>query len=188
MIKRIIFALKMGWRYRDRLREFEKNQTLQVKSLGDLNLSLLKSQGIKVLALDMDGVLVPYGQTQLDPGLIIWLKDCMEHWKYQIYIYSNKPNAARKNYFLNNFPGIGFIAHVRHKPYPDGIYQIMDKTKVAAFEILVVDDRLLTGILAALIAGAKAKWIIKPTISLFKSPGMELYFIFLRALERLALR
>lgn len=188
MLRRIIFALKMGWRYRDRLREFEKNNTLQVKRLEDLNLSLLKSQGIKVLALDMDGVLVPYGQTELESGLTTWLKDCMERWKYHIYIYSNKPNAARKKYFLEHFPSIGFITQVRHKPYPDGIYQIMDKTKVAAFEILVVDDRLLTGVLAALIAGAKAKWVTKPRISLLKRPGMELYFIFLRALERLALR
>ncbi len=189
MLERIFFSIKMGWFYRKRLREFQRNKGLQAKTIFDLDLPSLKDQGIKVLALDMDGVLVSYGQNILAKKTVDWLNHCIELLAATyIFIYSNRPCPIRRQYFSEHFPSLGFVEATRKKPYPDGLYNIMEKTGTMASDILVVDDRLLTGILASLIAGTKAQWITKPMISLRKRPLTELFFIALRALERLLLR
>jgi predicted HAD superfamily phosphohydrolase YqeG len=189
LIKRILFAIKQAWHYRNSLKQFENNSHLQAKSVRELDLPLLKASGIKVLAIDLDGVMVPYGEDKLTEPLVLWLYDCIQLWTVSnIFIYSNRPGAARKQYFLEFFPGVRLVEVERKKPYPDGIYQIIQKTNVSAEEILVLDDRLLTGILAAIIVGSRAKWITKPMISFTKRPFSELFFILLRALERLLLR
>lgn len=189
MIKRFLYAVKQGWQHRNRLRAFRTHADLQVKTVLDLDLQALKKMGIKVLALDLDGVLVPHGETQLAIAIVDWLNNCIEIWtSANIFIYSNQPSYKRKQYFLLHFPGLNFIEGVRKKPYPDGLYHIMTQQQVFASDILLVDDRLLTGILASIIAGTKAKWVTKPFISLCKRPITELFFIFLRALERFMLR
>lgn len=189
MITRILFTAKMSYHHRKKLREFQKNKDLQSKTVQDLNCPLLKHQGIKILALDMDGVLASYGQNELESNTHLWLKHCIEHWgSANIFIYSNRPNLIRKNYFMKYFPGLGFVEVSRKKPYPDGLYQIMTKTHSKPEEILVVDDRLMTGILASIIVGTKAQWITKPMISLYKRPLTELFFMGLRVLERGLLR
>lgn len=188
MIARIFFAIKTAFLYRNKLREFQRNRNWQIKTITDLDLASLKHQGIKVLALDMDGVLVPYGQNELSETIKDWLnRAVLELSAPNIYIYSNKPNSERRAYFSNYFPGLGFIDVKRKKPYPDGLYQIISKTHTSPEEVLVVDDRLLTGILAAVIVGARAKWITKPLISFRLRPLAELFFILLRALERFLL-
>jgi hypothetical protein len=48
----------------------------------------------------------------------------------------------------------------------------------------MVDDRLLTGCLAALVAGARPCYIRQPYISLGQRPLAELFFVLLRWVER----
>lgn len=189
MIARILFAVKQGWHYRNQLRQFMTHPDLQVNTPLDLDLLSLKNDiGIKVLALDLDGVMVSYGENKLTDPLAAWLSRCVEQWTVaNIFIYTNRSSTLRKEYFLQHFPGMRFVEVSRKKPYPDGLYQIIEKTKVLPGEILVIDDRLLTGILAALIVGTKAKWVTKPLISIKKRPVAELLFILLRALERFLL-
>lgn len=184
----ILYALKMGWIYRKKLKAFRHNFALQCTAVSSLNLSVLKSQGIQVLALDFDGVLAPYGIETLTPAIEQWLYECLAVWgDGHVYILSNRPTERRKTYFSTYFKGIRFIDQVRKKPYPDGINQILNTHHLSPTELLVVDDRLLTGILASILAGVQARWVTAPLISFKTKPIQEIFFIGLRFLERLLL-
>lgn len=144
-----------------------------------------KALGISVLALDFDGVLAPHGETTPLPAMHNWLKNCLTHFPpEQIFILSNRPSPARIQYFNRTFPGIRFISGVQKKPYPDGLAQIIKIKQVAAHEVMLVDDRLLTGGLAACLAGTQVTYIRQPYIALAKRPIKELFFIILRSLEK----
>jgi hypothetical protein len=52
----------------------------------------------------------------------------------------------------------------------------------------MVDDRLLTGCLAALVAGARPCYIRKPFISFSHNISAETFFMLLRTAERLIVR
>nr|MBP9764408.1 hypothetical protein [Gammaproteobacteria bacterium] len=67
---------------------------------------------------------------------------------------------------------------------PDTILSILQKTQVSPSELLVVDDRLLTGILAAIIAGVRGCYIVEPLVDLHKHLLSELFIMSLRKLER----
>jgi HAD superfamily phosphatase (TIGR01668 family) len=189
LTQQLLFALRMGWTYRKRLKEFQSNASLRGASVLSLNLSELKANGIKALALDFDGVLAPYGAETLTPAIKQWIHECLAVWgENNIYILSNRPTVSRKMYFSTHFNGIRFIDQVRKKPYPDGINQILTTNHLPPASLLVVDDRLLTGILAAILAGTNARWVSQPLISFKLNPIPELFFILLRSLERFLFR
>jgi len=144
-----------------------------------------KTRGISVLALDFDGVLAPHGETIPLPAMCSWLKNCLTHFTPdQVFILSNCPSPARIQYFNATFPGIRFISGVQKKPYPDGLAKIIEIKQVGAHEVMLVDDRLLTGGLAACLAGTQVTYIQRPYIALAKRPIKELFFIILRRLEK----
>lgn len=183
VVSRIFYAVKMAWRYRARLKRYQKDPNLQIENVLQLDPKRLKFEGIAVLVLDLDGVLVAYGEETLDPQISKWLNSCLDTFGLgQVFILSNKPTQARAQLFMAL--GIDFIQVLRKKPYPDGLIKILAQTKTAASTLLLIDDRLLTGILAAEIAGVKARWITKPYVNLKIRPWSECYFIALRAIER----
>jgi FMN phosphatase YigB (HAD superfamily) len=81
-----------------------------------------------------------------------------------------------------------FISGVRKKPYPDGINKTGELARVPLSSIMMVDDRLLTGCLAALSAGAKPCYIRRPYASFAQRPAAELFFATLRIVEQLFIR
>lgn len=180
----MVFALKMGWRYRHELKTCLKDPTQQIKSLEDLKGSELKANGIKAVVLDFDGVLAAYGETRPKKKLEAWLEGCMSLFGADhVFILTNKPEKLRRDYCLSRFPGIVFVQS-RKKPYPDGLNAILEKEKISPKELVMVDDRLLTGILAAVLVGAKPILVTKPFKDFTKRPLPELGFSLLRTLER----
>jgi FMN phosphatase YigB (HAD superfamily) len=103
----------------------------------------------------------------------------------RIFILSNKPTEERKTWFKMHFPDFRFISGVRKKPYPDGLNTTGELAGVPLSSILMVDDRLLTGCLAALTAGARPCYINAPYVSLHHRPIAESFFMVLRHAERL---
>lgn len=181
MFKRVFFTLQMAWRYRQSLKAYVHDSTLQLGDICDLEVLRLKAQGIQALVLDFDGVLATHGETVPDLRLSDWLNLCVRTLgEGHVFILTNKPTQARERYFLKHFPGIVFIQANRKKPYPDGLLQVMQDTRMDAQALLVVDDRLLTGILAAVLVGAKGLWVINPRISFRKRPLIESFFWVLR--------
>lgn len=145
---------------------------------------LLKKNGIEVLILDFDGVLAPHGEDQPLPALAPWLASAVALFTAErIFILTNRPSAARAAYFAQHYPGLQLITGVRQKPYPDGLLKIQALAQMPARQMILYDDRLLTGALAACLAGCQIGYIRQPSINLRRHPLKELFFIALRKLE-----
>lgn len=189
MINRILYALRMTFKHRKALSAHRCDKALQHQSILDIDPLLLQAQGIKVIALDFDGVLASHGAREISLDISHWLKRCIQIFDAgHVFILTNKPSVERANYFAKHFKGVEFIFLKQKKPYPHGVLSILQKTAVSPNELLVVDDRLLTGILAAIIANVRGCYITKPLINLHKHPLSECFIMSLRQLERLVVR
>lgn len=185
ILYRMAYATQMAWRHRKALRAYRQDPALQCAGLRDLDPLALRTQGIQALALDFDGVLASHGELGVHPEIESCLNNFMQIFGAdRIFVLSNKPSAARADYFAGRYPGVRWIFAPRKKPYPDGLQEILALTGLAAEQLMMVDDRLLTGILAALIAKTRACYISDPYIDLAKRPLTELFFMGLRKLER----
>ena len=185
----VIYAIKMMLRSRHCLAKYLKNKAHQASSLLELSPKTLKKLHVKVIILDFDGVLNYYLADIVAKEQHRWLQDCIANYGAEnIFILSNKPNNARKKYFTIHFPGVNFIIPRRKKPYPDGILIIQQQTNIHSENLIIIDDRLSTGILASCIAGIKACYITKPLINYYKNPIGEIYFYMLRIIERFIIK
>jgi predicted HAD superfamily phosphohydrolase YqeG len=180
----ILAGFSLGFRQRHNLLQTLES-TPTIASILELVPTQLAEDTIKVLALDFDGVLASHGSALPLPEAIIWLQNCQELFGGdRIFILSNKPTDERSRWFSDNFPAIRFIAGVRKKPYPDGLVTVAHLAGVSPVSVLMVDDRLLTGCLAALNAGARPCYIRHPFVSYRHRPLAEFFFQLLRGAER----
>jgi len=182
LIYRIGFTLSMLHRYRRALlqvyRQTPKNNTAYHLSPQDL-----KQRGIQVIVLDFDGVLAADHALLPTSEMQQWLYDCLALFGCeQIFLLSNKPLPKRIAYFEQL--GIRCITNVKKKPYPDGLQQVINLTQLPARQLILMDDRLLTGILATCIAGTQANYITQPYVDLRRRPLSEFIFMSLRFVER----
>lgn len=183
----MLAGFSLGFRYRRQLGRLLR-ETPQNRSIMTLAPSLLQCTGIRALALDFDGVLAHHGAPCPIPEAIAWLKECQKLFGGdKIFILSNKPTEGRRQWFAEHFPNFRFISGVRKKPYPDGLQKTGALAGVPLASILMVDDRLLTGCLAALVAGASPCYIRTPYVSFRHRPCAELFFMTLRLTERILL-
>ncbi|MDA8428437.1 MAG: hypothetical protein M0T70_04190 [Geobacteraceae bacterium] len=184
----ILAGFSLGIQHRRHLRSILDTTPYNTCIL-DLNPDTLKSSGILALALDFDGVLAHHGAPAPRAEAIEWLKQCESIFGGErIFILSNKPTAGRKQWFAGHFPAMRFISGVRKKPFPDGLNKTGELAGIPLSRILMVDDRLLTGCLAALVAGTRPCYIRHPYIAFDQRPLAELFFYLLRAGERLFVR
>jgi HAD superfamily phosphatase (TIGR01668 family) len=180
----ILAGFSLGFQYRRQLRRI-LDETPGSTCILTLDPEALKASGITALALDFDGVLACHGAPAPLPEAIEWMMRCEAVFGgEQIFILSNKPTQGRRLWFADRFPGLRFISGVRKKPFPDGITKAGELAGVPLSQILMVDDRLLTGCLAALVAGARPCFIRRPYISFGHRPLAELFFLLLRRAER----
>ena len=180
----ILAGFSLGFRHRRTLQSLLQ-ATPKSCCLLSLDPEQLKSSGIAALALDFDGVLAHHGALHPLPEAVAWLKKCQSVFGGEkIFILSNKPTEGRKTWFKEQFPAFRFITGVRKKPYPDGLNKTGELAKVALDSVLMVDDRLLTGCLAAINAGGRPCYIRQPYVSYNHHPVAELFFMLLRSGER----
>jgi predicted HAD superfamily phosphohydrolase YqeG len=184
----ILAGFTLGFQWRNELAQILA-ETSHETSILSINPVELKTEGIAALALDFDGVLAHHGAAAPLPEAIEWMKRCEEVFGGErIFILSNKPTEDRRRWFAENFPSMRFISGVRKKPYPDGLIKSGELAEVLLSSILMVDDRLLTGCLAALVAGARPCYIRQPYISFSHRAFSEMFFWLLRKAERLFVR
>jgi predicted HAD superfamily phosphohydrolase YqeG len=181
----ILAGFSLGFRHRQKLKQV-LHTTPSNTGILELDPTTLRASGITTLALDFDGVLAPHGAPTPLPEAIEWMERCQAVFGgEQIFILSNKPTEGRRSWFTTHFPAFRFISGVRKKPYPDGLNKTGELAGVPLSSILMVDDRLLTGCLAALVAGARPCYIRKPYVSFRHRPVAEAFFMILRSMERL---
>jgi len=180
----ILAGFSLGAQHRRRLRRILDDTPAGTNILA-LDPAALKSSGITALALDFDGVLAHHGAPDPLPEATTWVKRCETVFGGdRIFILSNKPTEGRRLWFANHFPAIRFISGVRKKPFPDGLSKTGELAGVPLSQILMIDDRLLTGCLAALVAGSRPCYVRQPYVSFSHRPVAELFFILLRRAER----
>ncbi len=184
----ILAGFTLGFLCRRKLAQLLAETPLTASIL-TIDPAVLRMQGIEVLSLDFDGVLAGHGAPVPLPEAIAWMKHCQEVFGgSRMFILSNKPTEVRVRWFAEHFPAIRLISGVRKKPYPDGIKKTGELAGVPLSSIMMVDDRLLTGCLAALVAGARPCYIRHPYVSFDFRPGAELFFWLLRFAERVYVR
>ena len=184
-MSRGIYLLKSLCTHKEALKQLFRTP---VSHAIDITPDWLQTHGIKALVLDFDGVLASLGQKTLHPDVIPWLQALSQQKDLSLWILSNNPSSARQQFFATHFPSVQMIMGARKKPYPDGLLTIIQEHHYLPTEILMVDDRLLTGCLAALNAGTQAVWISKPYRRVFsRKMFFELYFSMLRTLDKLTL-
>jgi HAD superfamily phosphatase (TIGR01668 family) len=185
-LKSFVYVLQQSGLYRQTLKRYRRTMALQCAEITALDIGTLQKQGLQVLVLDFDGVLTAHGEVSLSPSIVEWLsKSVGLLGPDKVFILSNQPNTDRVLYFQEHFPGVQVVKAARKKPYPDGIEAILTLTGVPKRDLLMVDDRLLTGILAAVISGVSACWVSYPQRNFYKRPVQELWYHGLRFLERM---
>tara|TARA_R110002110_G_scaffold65206_4_gene180028 strand:- start:111886 stop:112464 length:579 start_codon:yes stop_codon:yes gene_type:complete len=186
---RFFYALSQGWQNRKALHRYITQKNLQINSLSELQFSELENLNVAVLVLDFDGVLAPHNASEPTATAHAWLKKMsMNIGEQRIAILSNKPKPLRKAYFQKHFPGIQWVESVAKKPYPDGLIEVAYSRGVATSRLLIVDDRLLTGILASCLAPCQARYFSQPICQYTRRPIKELFFSILRVTERAVFR
>lgn len=180
----VLYGFIAGFAHRRRLAAILRNSPAGVTAVSTPP-EQLKLQGIRVVALDFDGVLAPHGRNEPLPEAGDWLTRCCAVFgEDKVFILSNKPTEVRKRWFNDRHPGIRFISNVRKKPYPDGLDQVVRLSGVQPHEVTLLDDRLLTGVLATCLAGTGVVYINTPYIDLHGNRLKESFFILLRTIER----
>lgn len=185
MIKRWWFALKEGFVLRKQLKNFLIDPSKQINSLTEITAQRLDQQNIAILILDFDGVLAGHGASQPLPEVENWLTTLSQTiGEQRIALLTNKPIHPRLQYFAKHFPGIHVVQGVRKKPYPDGILEVANYRGLPPHRVLLVDDRLLTGMLATCLAYSQGWYFRRPYSNYWHRPLKESFFSFLRCLER----
>jgi hypothetical protein len=142
-------------------------------------------KGIQAIILDFDGVLAPHGAIEPLEVVQRWLKEASRHFgRGRLFILSNATCMPRVQNMHAQFPEWYFLQAARKKPFPEGIQEIQDRTGLPSQSIVMIDDRLLTGILAALQTGVCPLWITQPFTCFWRQPFVELWYSSLRFLER----
>lgn len=182
MIERSIFSIKEGFRHRAQLQALPYAETIL-----SIDWQALWQSGIRVIVLDFDGVLAADKQKQLYEGVSAVLNTIQTVFSDHVYIFSNQPTPQRQAYFAEHFPKIQFLV-AKQKPYPDGLLSVMAREQMDSHKIMLIDDRVLTGGLASVLAGTKCMLIQKPYICFWSNILRETMFMSIRAVERLLFR
>ncbi|MBI2792779.1 MAG: HAD family hydrolase [Gammaproteobacteria bacterium] len=182
---RWFFAMKNAWLQRKNLKRFMTDPGKQIHSLEEITAQRLDKANIAILVLDFDGVLAAHDSMEPSQEAQAWLKKlCLEIGETRIAIFSNKPKSGRITYFSKNFPSILMLYGVRKKPYPDGLMDIAEYKGVTPDRVMLLDDRLLTGMLATCLAYTQGWYFRPPKTDYCRRPIRETFFSFLRVFER----
>jgi uncharacterized protein len=189
MMGRWWFAIQQGFLNRRRLKAFLEVPILQIGALSEITLEKIEHANVAILVLDFDGVLASHDEPIPSKEAQAWLqKISAAMGEQRIVILTNKPKPERLAYFATHFPLINVWTNGRKKPYPDGLLDIMRYKAVAPHRVLLVDDRLLTGMLATCLSCCQGWYFTKPRRCFWRRPIRESFFSFLRFLERCVVR
>jgi putative phosphatase len=182
------FALGLAWQYRQKLSVFLKRlPSNSTPTLTAISPQDWYDQGLRVLVLDFDGVLSFHAGEAPLPVVADWLRKAEAVFPNALFVLTNLPTPERKKMFETQYPRIQLIETPRKKPYPDGILSLLKTIPCSPQQVLLVDDRLLTGILLAVSTGIRGCWITEPYRNFKLHPVKESFFTLLRLADQACL-
>lgn len=153
----------------------------KLKTLLDITPHFCKTHHIEGLVFDFDAVLNTDGELLIHPSYQRHFSSLLEH--FPVAIYSNAHLPQRKKAMLEAYPNLTWLEIPPKKPSAQRLEEISNIWSLKPQNILMIDDRILTGGLSAYRAGTQFAHIIKPITCYRKRFFRELFFALLRALE-----
>jgi HAD superfamily phosphatase (TIGR01668 family) len=113
--------------------------------LTDITGDFLKNAGVKLLLLDLDNTISPYGEKEPSEEAIAWF-EAMKKDGVTLFIVSNtkKPRAG----IFAGLLGVDYIIRAK-KPFGDGVERALGVTGFGESETALVGDQIFTDTLAA---------------------------------------
>lgn len=117
-----------------------------VASIYDIDLEMLKRNGVKAILTDLDNTLVAWNIADAPDELVAWLDMVNNQYGFDVIIVSNN-NGDRVKKFADPL-GLHYIAPAR-KPLPIGFKRALTEFGYHAKEVVFLGDQLFTDVLGA---------------------------------------
>ena len=121
------------------------------RKLTDISVEFLKERNIKLLMLDMDNTISPYGVSTPNAEMCSYI-DELKASGIEPYIISNSKRPGRTEAFAESLK-IGYIK-AAGKPRPRALLKIMGTKNIPAENCALVGDQIFTDTIAANLAEA----------------------------------
>lgn len=127
------------------------------RSVDEINLDELKTEGIRGIILDLDDTLIPSDKKTPKEKINKWVKKAKKD--FSLFVVSNNSRTEYVKKFCEKFD-IPFVAQAS-KPRGKFLEKAMLHMKLKKKEVIIVGDRVTTDILAGKLFGIKA-FLVKP--------------------------
>ena len=122
-----------------------------LKNIYDIDLELLKCQGIRAIFFDLDSTIMVSKSGEYHEKTEAWLKKVEEDFFIAVITNNKKPSYVEKVQSISSFQ---VIADAK-KPSTKAIKKLLAKISMQPKDIVIVGDRPLTDILVGKLLGAK---------------------------------
>lgn len=122
-----------------------------LKNIYEIDLALLKNQGIKAIFFDLDSTIMVSKSGEYHERTENWLKEVDKDFFIAVITNNKKCEYLEKVKSVSNFQIIGNAK----KPSTKAMKLLLKKINIAPQEVVIVGDRPLTDILAGKLLGAK---------------------------------
>lgn len=123
----------------------------KLKNIYEIDLEMLKSQGIKAIFFDLDSTIMVSKSGQYTEKTEKWLKKVDEDFFIAVISNNTKCEYLEKVRGISSFQIVGNAK----KPSTKAMRSLLKKINMSAKEVVIVGDRPLTDILAGKLLGAK---------------------------------
>lgn len=122
-----------------------------LKNIYDINLELLKCQGIKAIFFDLDSTIMVSKSAEYSEKMSQWLKKVEEDFFIAVVTNNKSFDYVEKIREISSFQ---VISNAK-KPSTKAMKKLLEKVCIEPNQVVIVGDRPLTDILAGKLLGAK---------------------------------
>ena len=123
---------------------------MAIDRLSKLDPHLLYNKGIKLVILDLDNTLSPYGNFEVEDELRLWIKNTRMLGIDVVVLSNTWYLRALVSRIIVGVP----VYYMAFKPFPFALWKIIMEHGYSPEEVCVVGDQIFTDILMARIAGS----------------------------------
>lgn len=166
------------------------DNSIAITTLDEMTSEMIGSLGLKGLVVDFDGVLGGARSPHAAPIYIAWLQQRLQEG-IKVAIHSNNPEQVgkeRRERFLHDLAGVLWMPTYPKKPSPSTLDYLKNRWRLRSQEIAMIDDRMLTGGLAAFRSNVSFFFVKEPVTDYQLAPVLETGFAALRLWERFKYR